>query len=67
MSVEHDTYRHQCEVRTLLRAARDPAKGRAWVDEYLTSTSVKGRAAQLRADLNEQRSKGNHGEPGTWL
>ena len=60
-----ETERHRCEVRTLLRAAAN--KGRAYVRDYLADKRVAGRAAALRADLNEQTAKGNTGEHGTWL
>jgi hypothetical protein len=60
-----ETERHRCEVRTLLRASAN--KGRAWVRDYLADKRVAGRAAALRADLNDQIAKGNTGEHGTWL
>ena len=60
-----ETERHRCEVRTLLRASTN--KGRAWVRDYLADKRVAGRAAALRADLNEQIAKGYTGEHGTWL
>ena len=60
-----ETHRHRCEVRTLLRASAN--KGRAWVRDYLADKRVAGRAAALRADLNEQIAKGNTGEHGQWL
>ena len=64
-SLDTETHRHRCEVRTLLRASAN--KGRAWVRDYLADKRVAGRAAALRADLNEQIAKGNTGEHGTWL
>lgn len=60
-----ERYRHECEVRCLLRAATN--KGRAWVRDYLADKRVAGRAAALRADLNEQMARGNTGEEGAWL
>ncbi len=60
-----ETERHRCEVRTLLRAAAN--KGRAYVRDYLADKRVAGRAAALRADLNEQTDRGNTGEHGQWL
>ena len=62
MSTEEQ--RHRCEVRELIRAAQE--KGRAWVRAYLGDKRVDGRAAALRADLNEQLSRGNTGEDGEW-
>ncbi len=63
--IELEIERHRCEVRTLLRASAN--KGRAWVRDYLADKRVAGRAAALRADLNDQIAKGNTGEHGTWL
>lgn len=64
--IELEIERHRCEVRTLIRAASDPVKGRAWVREYLADKRVAGRAAALRADLNEQMARGNLGQAGEW-
>lgn len=63
--IELEIERHRCEVRTLLRASAN--KGRAWVRDYLADKRVAGRAARLRADLNDQIAKGNTGEHGQWL
>lgn len=60
-----ETHRHRCEVRTLLRFSVN--KGKAWVRDYLADKRVAGRAAALRADLNDQSAKGNTGEHGQWL
>lgn len=60
-----ETHRHRCEVRTLIRFSAN--KGRAWVRDYLADKRVAGRAAALRADLNDQTKKGNTGEHGQWL
>jgi len=60
-----ETERHRCEVRTLLRFSVN--KGEAWVRDYLADKRVAGRAAALRADLNEQMARGNTGEHGQWL
>lgn len=62
---ETEKHRHRCEVRTLLRFSVN--KGEAWVRDYLADKRVAGRAAALRADLNEQMAKGNTGEEGVWL
>ena len=62
MSLEEQ--RHRCEVRELIRAAQE--KGRAWVRAYLGDKRVDGRRERLRADLNEQLSRGNTGEDGEW-
>ena len=60
-----ETERHRCEVRTRIRFSVN--KGRAWVRDYLADKRVAGRAAALRADLNEQMARGNTGEEGVWL
>ena len=60
-------HRHQCEVRTLLRAARDPKRGRGWVQAYLDAPAVARRRERLRTDLNAQRRLGNTGEREEWL
>lgn len=41
MSLEEQ--RHRCEVRELIRAAKDPQHGRAWVRAYLGHKAVAGR------------------------
>lgn len=63
--IELEIERHRCEVRTLIRFSAN--KGRAWVRDYLADKRVAGRAAALRADLNEQMARGNTGEEGVWL
>lgn len=57
--------RHRCEVRMLLRQARE--YGKHTVRDYLDHKDVKGRRDQLRADMNAQWDKGNKGEEGVWL
>lgn len=64
---DQQDHRHQCEVRYLIAASRDPQCGRAWVVAYLGHPKVRGRADQLRQDINDQRAEGNTGEAGTWL
>lgn len=64
--IELEIERHRCEVRALIQAAADPYKGRAWVRGYLADKRVAGRAAALRADLNEQMARGNLGQAGEW-
>ena len=65
MSLEEQ--RHRCEVRELIRAAKDPQHGRAWVRAYLGHEAVAGRRERLRADLNEQIRRGSSGKEGEWL
>lgn len=59
--------RHRCEVRLLIAANRDRARGREWVQDYLAHPAVAGRREQLRQDLNGQIAKGNKGGEGEWL
>jgi len=59
-----EQHRHRCEVRSLIRAARE--RGREWVRQYLDSKPVAGRRERLRADLNTQIKAGNQGNEGEW-
>lgn len=65
--VDSANHRHECEVRALIAANRDRARGREWVQDYLAHPAVAGRREQLRADLNDQIAKGNRGGEGEWL
>lgn len=58
--------RHRCEVRMLLAAHYDRARGRDWVQNYLDAPAVAGRSEQLRQDLNNQIAKGSRGGEGEW-
>ncbi|MBO9680939.1 MAG: hypothetical protein J7556_22155 [Acidovorax sp.] len=60
-------HRHRCEVRMLLRANQDPARGNGWVRGYLNDARVSGRRAALLCDLKAQQARGNTGEEGAWL
>lgn len=62
---EMEQFRHECEVRNLIRQARK--RGREWVRSYLDRKDVKGRRERLRADLNAQIKAGNTGKDGEWL
>lgn len=62
-----ETHRHQCEVRMLIAARSDEARGEAWCSDYLTHPRVAGRAAVLKADMNDQLNKGHDGTEGLWL
>ena len=64
MTDASEQHRHRCEVRSLIRAARD--RGREWVRQYLDSKPVAGRRERLRADLNTQIKAGNQGNEGEW-
>ena len=64
MTDASEQHRHRCEVRSLIRAARE--RGREWVRQYLDSKPVAGRSERLRADLNTQIKAGNQGNEGEW-
>ena len=64
MTDTSEQHRHRCEVRSLIRAARE--RGREWVRQYLDSKPVAGRRERLRADLNTQIKAGNQGNEGEW-
>lgn len=64
MTDASEQHRHRCEVRFLIRAARE--RGREWVRQCLDDKRVAGRQASLRADLNEQIKAGNRGQEGEW-
>ena len=64
MTDANEQHRHRCEVRSLIRAARE--RGREWVRQYLDSKPVAGRRERLRADLNTQIKAGNQGNEGEW-
>ena len=64
MTDASEQHRHRCEVRSLIRAAREC--GREWVRDYLDSKPVAGRRERLRADLNTQIKAGNQGNEGEW-
>ena len=64
MTDTSEQHRHRCEVRSLIRAARE--RGREWVRQYLDSKPVAGRRERLRADLNTQIKAGNRGQEGEW-
>ena len=66
MTDTSEQYRHECEVRTLIRAIAEPGRGRPWVRDYLDHKSVAGRRERLRADLNTQIKAGNSGQEGEW-
>jgi hypothetical protein len=63
-----EEYRHQCEVRTVLRWRRDYGGYKA--HEYIDSIEKKrGKAAaeRLMRDCQMQWSFGNRGQEGQWL
>lgn len=67
MTAEIEQHRHCCEVRMLIRARSEPARGQEWVREFLRHPKVAGRRAALVRDIKDQLDKGNNGEAGKWL
>lgn len=68
MDTSSETYRHQCEVRTII--AKRLAKGRSWAVEYLDKVEkARGKQARsrLESDILQQWSLGNRGQTGTWF
>lgn len=72
-----ERYRHECEVRWLIRkfiaerAARGKAKAAEAVERYLRLVAEKRKhdpsaADRLRTDAREQIMRGNRGEDGDW-
>ncbi|MFG5777692.1 hypothetical protein ACFIQF_11520 [Comamonas sp. J-3] len=64
---QSDRYRHQCEVRYLLAASREEARGQKYVHDYLNHPKVQGRRAALERDVKLQGDLGNDGRHGQWL
>ena len=63
-----ETFRHQCEVRQLL--AWRVQRGREWLRSHLDAVEkVRGKdaRARLEADILQQWTLGNRGEPRVWL
>lgn len=52
-----EEYRHQCEVRHLLRAMQTKGQGRVYVQAHLNAPAVKSRRARLVKDLNAELLK----------
>ena len=68
MDTSSETYRHQCEVRTII--LKRIAKGRSWAQDYLDKVEkARGKQARsrLESDLVQQWNQGNRGQPGTWF
>lgn len=62
--LDHETYRHQCEVRQLLKWRTE--RGLQWFREYISTHGFGGRKAKLLGDVAEQWKLGNRGEKGIW-
>ncbi len=61
-----EEYRHQCEVRELLKMR--VLYGREWLRRYLMDKKVSGRAEKLSKDIWKQWTLGNRGDvEGLWL
>lgn len=68
MDTWSETYRHQCEVRTII--AKRVAKGRSWAAEYLDKVEkFRGKQARsrLESDIVQQWNLGNRGGANIWL
>lgn len=62
--LDHETHRHQCEVRQLLKWRTE--RGLQWFREYISTYGFGGRKAKLLGDVAEQWKLGNRGEKGIW-
>jgi len=60
----NEEYRHQCEVRQLLKWRKEWGLQR--FQRYIQTTGFSSRIAKLRTDIADQWSKGNRGEKGLW-
>ncbi len=63
-----EAYRHQCEVREIIRLRL--AKGRVWAAGHMAAIEkIRGRKARARleADIVTQWRRGNRGEGGLWF
>jgi hypothetical protein len=61
-----EEYRHQCEVRELLKMR--VLYGREWLRRYLMDKKVSGRVEKLSKDIWKQWTLGNRGDvEGLWL
>jgi hypothetical protein len=63
---EKEEFRHQCEVRFLIK--RRVFRGAAWLRGQLELTEKKRGSAveKLKADIKAQWGLGNRGEMGDW-
>ena len=62
--LEDEEYRHQCEVRQLLKWRTE--RGLQWFREYISTHGFGGRKTKLLGDVAEQWKLGNRGEKGIW-
>ena len=59
-----ETYRHQCEVRQLIKWRQEWGLQR--FQRYLQANGFSSRIAKLREDIADQWSKGNRGQDKDW-
>jgi hypothetical protein len=64
--MHNETYRHQCEVRWLIKKR---INDNSWknVEKYLNKPAVAKRAPQLKIDIKEQWTLGNKGNHNEWI
>jgi UDP:flavonoid glycosyltransferase YjiC (YdhE family) len=66
MSNSDEEFRHQCEVRHLLKYRHE--KGLGAIRQLLSNPAYKKRLAKLQKDMADQWRKGNKGTiEGQWL
>jgi len=61
----NEKYRHQCEVRFLLKFRKE--QGLQEFRKYLQNTGFKNRIENIKKDFSDQWKKGNKGNNGEWL
>jgi hypothetical protein len=59
-----EEYRHQCEVRQLIKWRKEWGLQR--FQRYLQTNGFSPRIAKLREDIADQWAKGNRGQKGDW-
>lgn len=59
-----EEYRHQCEVRTLIRERIEFGDGHLL--KFLNNKHVEKRRDRLEYDIQDQWKKGNRGTHGDW-
>jgi len=62
--LDHEEYRHQCEVRQLLKWRTE--RGLQWFRQYISDHGFGGRKTKLLGNVTEQWKLGNRGEKGLW-
>lgn len=59
-----EEYRHQCEVRQLLKWRTE--RGITWFRKYISDNGFGGRKTKLLDDVADQWKKGNRGQKDDW-